>query len=198
MKDKTENHKIRCGWLSDDLLMTRYHDTEWGVPVKSDTRHFEFLVLGGAQAGLSWLTILKRREGYRKAFEGFRPERVAKYTPHKIALLLKDPGIIRNRLKVESAVNNAKAFLKVREEFGSFNSFIWDFVDGSPVHNRRRSVKELPARTPLSDRISQELKGRGFTFAGTLICYAFIQTIGMVNDHTIRCFRHAQIRRGNC
>ncbi|HEY5648084.1 MAG TPA: DNA-3-methyladenine glycosylase I [Nitrospiria bacterium] len=187
--------KTRCTWPGDDPLYISYHDREWGVPVHNDKKLFEFLTLEGAQAGLSWLTILKKRPHYRKVFEGFDPARVARYDKRKVHSLLKDPGIVRNRLKVESTVSNAKAFLKVREEFGSFNRFIWGFVDGSPVHYRRRSLKDIPPKTPVSDRMSKELQSRGFRFVGSTICYAFMQAVGMVNDHTLRCFRHAQLKR---
>jgi len=172
-----------------------YHDEEWGVPLHDDRALFEFLVLEGAQAGLSWLTVLRKREAYRKAFAGFDPEKVARFTPRKIEHLLENPGIIRNRLKVHSAVSNARAFLEVQEEFGSFDRFIWDFVDGRPIQNHWRSDAELPAKTPLSDRISKELERRGFKFVGSTICYAHMQATGMVNDHTTDCFRYGAVAR---
>jgi len=175
--------------------MTRYHDEEWGVPVRDDVRLFEFLVLEGAQAGLSWRTILHRREGYRRAFSGFRPERVARYGEREVARLLADPGIVRNRRKVEAAIGNARAFLSLRRESGSFPDFLWGFVGGSPLVNRRRSMAELPASTPESEAMSRELSRRGFRFAGPTICYAFMQATGMVNDHLVSCFRHGEVSR---
>jgi DNA-3-methyladenine glycosylase I len=179
-----------CGWTSDDALMISYHDDEWGIPVHDDIKWFEHIVLDGAQAGLSWKTILHRREGYRKAFDGFDPVKVAKYNSGKYNKLLNDEGIIRNRLKIKSAINNAKAFLKIREEFGSFDNYIWGFVGGSPVVNHWKSLDELPSRSPLSDTLSKDLKKRGFTFVGSTICYSFLQAAGIVNDHLIYCFRH--------
>jgi DNA-3-methyladenine glycosylase I len=173
--------------------MTRYHDEEWGVPVRDDVRLFEFLVLEGAQAGLSWRTILHRREGYRRAFSGFRPERVARYGERDVARLLADPGIVRNRRKVEAAIGNARAFLAVREESGSFPDFLWGFVGGKPLVNRWRSMAELPASTPQSEAMSRELSRRGFRFAGPTICYALMQATGMVNDHLVSCFRHGEV-----
>jgi DNA-3-methyladenine glycosylase I len=184
----------RCGWSTTDPLYIRYHDREWGVPVHDDRKLFEFLVLEGAQAGLSWLTILKRRPGYRKAFDGFDPRRVARYGPADVRRLLADRGIIRNRLKIESAITNAWAFLDVQEEFGSFDRYIWNFVGGKPIVNRFRSLRELPARTALSDRISAGLLDRGFSFVGPTIVYAHMQATGMVNDHLVGCFRHRQLQ----
>ena len=169
--------------------MIRYHDEEWGVPVHDDRLLFEFLILEGAQAGLSWLTILKRRETYRRAFDGFDPKRVAQYGETKIAALLKDPGIIRNRLKVHATVGNARAFLAVQEEFGSFDQYLWEFVGGKPVVNRPRTLADVPVSTPLSDRLSKDLKRRGFGFVGTTICYAFLQAVGVVDDHVVGCHR---------
>jgi DNA-3-methyladenine glycosylase I len=169
--------------------MIRYHDEEWGVPVHDDRVLFEFLVLEGAQAGLSWLTILKRRETYRAAFDRFDPRKVARYGEARIAKLLTDPGIVRNRLKVEGAVRNAKAFLAIQREFGSFDAYLWAFVNGRPVVNRPRALQDLPASTPLSDRLSRDLKRRGFTFVGSTICYAFLQAVGVVNDHAVGCHR---------
>jgi DNA-3-methyladenine glycosylase I len=183
----------RCGWCGDDPLYVAYHDTEWGVPVADDRTLFEFLVLEGAQAGLSWSTILKKREGYRRAFDGFEPERVARYGPHKVASLLADSGIVRNRLKVESAVTNARAFLAVQDEWGSFARYMWDFVDGCPIQNTWRTLAELPATTPRAEEISRDLKRRGFRFVGPTIVYAHMQATGMVNDHLAGCFRHPEV-----
>jgi DNA-3-methyladenine glycosylase I len=180
-----------CDWCLGDPVYVEYHDTEWGVPCFDDRVLFEFLILEGAQAGLSWLTILRRRENYRKAFAGFDAEKVARFGKKDIARLLADPGIIRNRLKVECAVSNARCFLETVEEFGSFADYIWGFVDGKPVQNRFRKMSDLPASTPLSDRISKEMKRRGFKFFGTTICYAHMQATGMVNDHLVSCPRHA-------
>lgn len=182
----------RCSW-SRDTLCNHYHDSEWGVPLHDERLLFEFLVLDGAQAGLSWLTILRRRPAYRRAFHDFDVERVARFTPRRVEKLLADAGIIRNRLKIESAVANARAFLKVQEEFVSFDRYIWQFVDGRPRQNAWKSLQQLPACTPLSDTVSKDLKGRGFRFVGSTICYAYMQTIGMVNDHLVSCFRHAEI-----
>jgi DNA-3-methyladenine glycosylase I len=179
----------RCGWALGDEAMIRYHDLEWGTPVYDDRLLFEFLILEGAQAGLSWRTILHRRETYRAAFDGFDPEIVAGYGPKKIEALLRDPGIIRNRLKVEGAVKNAKAFLATSAEFGGFAPFIWKFVEGRPRINRPQSLQEIPATTAQSDAMSKELKKRGFTFVGSTICYAFMQAVGMVDDHVAGCFR---------
>lgn len=183
----------RCSWCGDDPLYVAYHDEEWGVPVHDDRTLFEFLILEGAQAGLSWSTILKKREGYRSAFEGFDAERVARYGEHKIAELLADPGIVRNRLKVGSTVTNAQSFLAVQEEFGSFSRYIWDFVDGTPIQNAWRSLAEIPAKTPLAETISKDLKKRGFRFVGPTIVYAHMQATGMVNDHVVDCFRYPEI-----
>lgn len=182
----------RCAWANNELAI-RYHDEEWGVPVHDDRTLFEFLVLEGAQAGLSWDTILKKRGHYRTAFDDFDPARVACYTPRKIERLLADSGIVRNRLKVESAVKNAKAFLSVQKEAGSFDAYVWQFVGGRPRRNRWRSLKQVPARTAESDALSKDLKKRGFSFVGSTICYAFMQATGMVNDHVQRCFRYAQL-----
>ena len=180
---------VRCGWARNELAV-RYHDEEWGVPVHDDRRLFEFLVLEGAQAGLSWDTILKKRENYRAAFDKFDPAKIARYPQRKITLLLADPGIIRNRLKIASTVQNARAFLKVQEAIGSFDHYIWQFVDGSPRVNSWKSLRQVPARTPQSDAISKDLKKRGFNFVGSTICYAFMQAVGMVNDHVVDCFRY--------
>jgi DNA-3-methyladenine glycosylase I len=181
--------KTRCSWANDELLI-RYHDEEWGVPAHDDRTLFEFLILEGAQAGLSWSTILNKRENYRKAFDGFDPARVARYDRKKIQKLLRDPGIVRNKLKIASAVENAKAFLGVQQEFGTFDGYIWQFVGGKPRINKRTSLREIPARTAESDAMSKDLKRRGFKFAGSTICYAFMQAVGMVNDHCIDCFRY--------
>ena len=186
--------RSRCGWCGDDELYVRYHDTEWGVPLKDDRALFEFLVLEGAQAGLAWITVLRKREGYRAAFDGFDPGKVARYSDAKLERLLEDPRIIRNRLKVQSARRNAQAFLTVQEEWGSFADYIWNFVDGRPVQNRWQSLAEIPASTPLSDTISKDLKKRGFNFVGTTIVYAHMQATGMVNDHVVTCFRHEECR----
>ncbi|MCK6482002.1 MAG: DNA-3-methyladenine glycosylase I [Planctomycetes bacterium] len=174
-------------------LYARYHDEEWGVPVHDDRRLFEFLVLEGAQAGLSWETILKKRERYREVFEGFDPEAVARFTPARVERLLLDPGIVRNRLKVAGAVRNARAFLAVGEEAGSFDRYLWGFVGGSPLQPRRRSLREIPATTPESDALSKDLRRRGFTFVGSTICYATMQAVGMVNDHPVDCPRHRDL-----
>ena len=183
----------RCGWPRTDLSIA-YHDREWGVPVHDDRTLFEFLILGGAQAGLSWETILGKRDRYRRVFAGFDPERVARFTPARVGRLLRDPGIVRNRLKIESVVTNARAFLAVQREFGSFDAWVWGLAGGRPRVNRRRSIRQIPARTPGSDALSTELRKRGFRFAGTTICYAFMQAVGMVNDHTIDCFRYRPVQ----
>ena len=184
---------MRCSWCGDDPLYVAYHDEEWGVPVRDDRRLFEFLILEGAQAGLSWITILRKREGYRKAFAAFDPEKVARFRPAKIETLLQNPAIVRNRAKVEAAVNNARRFLEVRDEFGSFADYQWRFVDGKPVRNRWRSVAELPATSDLSDRMSKDLRQRGFKFVGSTICYSHMQAVGMINDHVVECFRHRAV-----
>ena len=180
---------IRCGWATNELSI-RYHDEEWGVPVHDDRTLFEFLILEGAQAGLSWNTILNKRDRYREVFDGFDPEIVARYDRRKVDRLLRDPGIVRNKLKVASAVANAKAFLRVQKEFGSFDRYVWQFVDGKPRVNSPKSLKQLPARTVESDAMSKDLKKRGFKFVGSTICYAFMQAVGMVNDHVVDCFRY--------
>lgn len=188
--------KKRCGWVDLSIpLYVEYHDTEWGVPLDDDRVLFEFLVLEGAQAGLSWLTILKKREGYREAFDGFDVERVARFGKRKIASLLKNPNIVRNRLKVESAVTNAKAFLKVQDEFGSFSAYQWPFVDGKPVQNAWKRLEEIPAQTGVSEAFSKDLKKRGFRFVGPTIMYAHMQAAGMVNDHTADCFRYRPVEK---
>ena len=187
--------RLRCAWAGDDALYRQYHDTEWGVPLHDDRALFEFLILEGAQAGLSWITILRKRENYRAAFDNFDATRIAAYGANKIESLLKDAGIVRNRLKVAAAVVNAQKFLDVQQEFGSFDSFIWDFVDGTPKQNRWGSHAEIPASTPESDAMSKELKRRGFKFVGSTICYALMQATGMVNDHTTDCFRYGELNR---
>jgi DNA-3-methyladenine glycosylase I len=189
----SENHTHRCPWPGDDPLMMAYHDAEWGVPVHDDRKQFEFLTLEAAQAGLSWRTVLHKREGYRQAFAGFDPEKVARFTPAKIEKLLLNPGIIRNRLKVQAAVNNARLFLKVQEEFGSFDAYIWRFVNGKPIVNHWKSLKQLPATSKESDALSKDLKQRGFKFVGSTVIYAHMQAAGMVNDHLVDCFRRAEI-----
>lgn len=187
--------KRRCGWADTaDRYYVEYHDKEWGVPVHDDRKLFEFLVLEGAQAGLSWRTVLLRRDGYRKAFAGFDPRKVARFDRRRVDSLLKDPGIIRNRLKIESAVANAKALLAVQEEFGSFDSYVWSFVSGKPIRNKWESLSQIPAATPEARRMSADLVRRGFRFVGPTICYAFMQAVGMVNDHLVDCFRYSQIR----
>ncbi len=183
---------LRCPWAGTDPLMVEYHDREWGVPVHDDRLLFEFLILEGAQAGLSWSTILKKRAAYRSAFDGFDPRKVARYGEAKIAALLENPGIVRNRLKVRAAVRNAAAFLAVQKEFGSFDDYIWGFVGGSPKQNRWKSMVGVPARAPESDAMSKDLKKRGFTFVGSTICYAFMQATGMVDDHLTGCFRNGR------
>jgi DNA-3-methyladenine glycosylase I len=186
----------RCGWSSLDVPLYRdYHDREWGVPVHEDRVLFEFLVLEGAQAGLSWWTILSKRDNFRRAFDNFDPRKVAGYDEDRVRSLLANPGIIRNRLKIGSAIGNAKAFLSVQEEFGSFDSYIWGFVGGRPKVNHWRSVREIPAVTPTAERLSEDLRGRGFKFVGPTICYAHMQATGMVNDHVTGCFRHAELSR---
>lgn len=192
MRDQDGAHPIRCSWARDELAI-RYHDEEWGVPAHDDRTLFEFLVLEGAQAGLSWDTILKKRENYRAAFDGFDPERIARYGAPKIQALLRDPGIIRNRLKIASAVQNAKAFLRIQEEFGAFDRYIWRFVGAHPLAGSWSSSRQVPARTSLSGAMSKDLKKRGFNFVGSTICYAFMQAVGMVNDHVTGCFRRLEI-----
>lgn len=185
----------RCDWCGDDNLYLRYHDKEWGVPVHSDKKLFEFLILEGVQAGLSWITVLRKRTAYREAFDRFDFNKVANYNQRKIDTLLKNRGLVRNRLKMQAAVKNARAFIEVREEFGTFNRFIWQFTDGETIHNRFRSMQEVPANTPISDAMSKELKRRGFTFVGSTICYAFMQATGMVNDHLVDCYRYQQLKQ---
>ena len=188
----TTKPQSRCPWPTDELYI-HYHDTEWGVPLHDDRRLFEFLILEGAQAGLSWYTILKKRENYRAAFDRFDPEKVARYNAAKIARLMLNAGIVRNRLKIQSTIQNARAFLKVQEEFGTFDAYIWRFVEGRPLNHHLRSMKDIPARTEISDKLSKDLKQRGFNFVGSTICYAHMQATGMVNDHLVTCFRHKQV-----
>ena len=183
---------VRCGWATNPLSI-RYHDKEWGVPAHDDRTLFEFLILEGAQAGLSWDTILGKRENYRAAFDHFDAKRIARYDRRKLQSLLRDPGIVRNRLKIASAVGNAKAFLQIQKEFGSFDQYIWQFVGGKPKVNSWRSLEQLPASTPESDAMSKDLKKRGFNFVGSSICYAFMQAVGLVNDHAVDCFRYSQV-----
>lgn len=181
----------RCAWASQDPLYISYHDTEWGVPLHDDQRLFEFLLLEGAQAGLSWITILKRRNNYRAAFDNFNPVSIAQYDDAKIEQLMQNPGIIRNQAKIRSAISNARAFLQVQAEYSTFDAYIWSFVDGQPIINHWQTLNEVPAQTPESQRMSRDLKKRGFSFVGPTICYAFMQACGMVNDHLTDCFRHA-------
>ena len=183
----------RCGWCEGDELYERYHDEEWGVPCYDDRKLFEFVLLEGAQAGLSWITVLKKREGYRKAFDQFDPEKIARYSPNRVEKILTNPNIIRNRLKVESAVKNARAYLEILERHNSFSDYLWQFVDGEPITNRFKTLAEVPASTPISDVMSKTMKKDGFSFVGTTICYAHMQATGMVNDHLIGCHRHDQV-----
>jgi DNA-3-methyladenine glycosylase I len=187
----------RCAWCSSDPIYRAYHDEEWGVPLHDERALFEFLTLEGAQAGLSWLTILRKREGYRRAFDDFDAERVARYGESDVARLLADPGIVRNRLKIAATIANAQATLAIREAFGGLDAYFWRFVDGRPIVNARRDLSEIPARTPLSDTISKDLKQRGFKFVGSTICYAHMQATGMVNDHTVDCFRYRELASGD-
>ena len=187
----------RCAWAATGPLETAYHDTEWGVPVHDDRRLFEFLILEGAQAGLSWSTILRKRDAYRRAFDAFDPDKVARFDSRRMRALLSDEGIVRNRLKLESAVRNARAFLSVQATFGSFDAYVWPFVDGKAVRNAWKSPAQVPASTPQSDALSKDLKARGFNFVGSTICYAFMQAVGMVNDHVVGCFRWKQLQGPN-
>jgi DNA-3-methyladenine glycosylase I len=188
-----KNNKTRCQWVTDDPIYLTYHDKEWGVPVYDDQLLFEFLILEGAQAGLSWLTILKRRENYRKVFDQFDAEKIARYSEKKIQTLLENPGIIRNQLKIRAAVVNATAFLKVKDEFNSFADYMWRFVNDKPIVNEWKTLKQVPVTTKESDQLSKDLKKRGFKFVGSTICYAHMQAVGMVNDHLISCFRHREV-----
>jgi DNA-3-methyladenine glycosylase I len=185
--------KHRCSWPGENTLMTAYHDEEWGEPVHDDRRLFEFLILEGAQAGLSWQTVLNKRENYRRAFDGFRADKIANYGTKDIKRLLADSGIIRNRLKIKAAIQNARAFLEIQKEFGSFDAYIWQFVGARPINHKIRTIKDIPATTKESDAMSKDLLKRGFKFVGSTICYAFMQAVGMVNDHEINCFRYKEV-----
>jgi DNA-3-methyladenine glycosylase I len=187
--------KPRCAWVNDDPIYIAYHDKEWGVPLYDERGLFEFLILEGAQAGLSWITVLKKRENYRANFDNFDAVKIAKYTDKKIQRLLADPGIIRNRLKVNAAITNAKAFLEVKKEFKSFSTYIWQFVGSAPIQTHRKNHERLPASTEISDAMSKDLKKRGFKFVGSTICYAYMQAVGMVNDHTDNCFRCKELKK---
>ncbi len=190
MSGKKSGKRVRCSWCGTDPVYVLYHDREWGVPVHDDRKLFEMLILEGAQAGLSWITILRKRENYRKAFDNFDPVKVARYDRRKLATLLKDEGIVRNRLKIQAAVTNARAFLAVRKEYGSFDRYIWQFVGGKPKKNSPKSLKDVPSKSPESDAMSKDLLKRGFKFVGSTICYAFMQATGMVNDHTVDCWKY--------
>jgi DNA-3-methyladenine glycosylase I len=185
----------RCPWCGDDPLYVAYHDTEWGLPMHDDRKHFEFLTLEGAQAGLSWITVLRKRENYRKAFADWDVARVARFTPARVEKLLRDPGIVRNRLKVESVIVNARSYLRIQEKYGSFSAYLWAFVDGRPVLNRWKTLAEIPAATPLSDAVSKDLKRRGFKFIGSTVIYAHLQAAGLVNDHLFSCFRWREVQK---
>jgi len=189
--------KKRCAWSGNDPLMVKYHDEEWGKPIHNDKRLFEFLILEGAQAGLSWSTVLKKRRNYRKAFDNFDYKKIAQYTQRDINRLLKNAGIIRNRLKINAAITNARLVLSVQKEFGSFDAYIWQFVNHKPIINAFKTIKELPASTEISDAMSRDLKKRGFKFVGSTICYAFMQAVGMVNDHTTDCYRYQEIKKAS-
>lgn len=197
MASTLANPLARCPWCGSDPLYQRYHDNEWGVPCHDDDKLFEFLILESAQAGLSWITVLRKRENYRRAFAGFDASKVAHFNKSSVERLMNDPGIVRNRMKIEAAINNARVFLNIRETFGSFSHYFWRFSDGSPIVNRFTSLKDVPASTPLSDTISKDMKQRGMRFFGTTICYAHMQAMGMVNDHLVACFRHSQLSDGN-
>ena len=185
--------KTRCAWCGNDPLYVAYHDEEWGVPVYDERKHFEFLVLESAQAGLSWITILRRREGYRQVYDDFDPHKVARYDEHKIEQMLLDSRIIRNRLKIEASINNARRFLEVQETYGSFSDYLWGFVDGRPIVNEYRDESHIPAQTPLSEQIAKDLKQRGFRFLGPIVVYSHLQAAGLVNDHVTSCFRHREL-----
>lgn len=189
----TIKNKERCAWVNSDPLYLKYHDTEWGVPIYDDRMLFEFLILEGMQAGLSWYTVLKKRENYRRCFKKFNATSIAKYDQAKVEELMENPGIIRNKLKINATIANAKAFLHVKKEWGSFSDYIWHFVDEKPIINHWKSIKQVPATTSISDNLSKDLKKRGFKFIGSTICYAFMQAVGMVNDHTVNCFRYQEI-----
>lgn len=190
---KVDNKSKRCSWAATDQLLMEYHDEEWGVPVHDDRKLFEFLLLDGAQAGLSWLTVLRKRENYRKAFDGFDPDRIAGYDSGDVKRLLANPGIIRNRMKIKSCIRNARGVLALQKEFGAFDRYVWSFVGGRPRKNRWRTLKQIPARTTESDAMSSDLRRREFSFVGSTICYAFMQAAGLVNDHVVQCFRYNQI-----
>ena len=192
----TQTEDNRCWWCGEDELYRQYHDLEWGVPVHDDRLLFEFICLEGAQAGLSWITILRKREHYRRVFDNFEADKIARYDDAKIAELLQDAGIVRNRLKVNGFVKNARAFLEIREQGGSFGDYLWNFVDGETIQSNRKSAGQVPANTEISDAMSKDLKKRGFTFVGSTICYAFMQAAGLVNDHTVNCYRHRELKRG--
>ncbi|MCR9144390.1 MAG: DNA-3-methyladenine glycosylase I [bacterium] len=195
-KKATKQSLTRCGWVNaDNEMYAAYHDEDWGVPEYDDQALFEKLLLDGAQAGLSWLVILQKRETYRKAFDGFDPQKMARYTPRKVETLLKDPGIVRNRLKVNAFITNAQAYLKLREELGSFSDYLWDFVGGAPIQNRWKTLKQVPVKTPEAEAMSKDLKKRGFKFVGPTIVYAFMQAVGMVNDHTIDCHCYERVKK---
>jgi DNA-3-methyladenine glycosylase I len=189
------NPRVRCGWASTDPTLERYHDEEWGVPNHDDARHFELLILEGAQAGLSWLTVLRKREAYRRVYRRFDPVRVARFGKRDVERLLADPGIVRNRAKVESSINNARRFLAVQEEFGTFDAYLWKWTNGKPVVNRWRTISEVPPTSELSDLISKDLKGRGFSFVGSTIIYSHLQAVGVVNDHLVSCFRWGRLAK---
>lgn len=195
MTTNSPKSHLRCDWCGTDPLYQQYHDEEWGVPVTDDLGQFEFMILESAQAGLSWITILRKRENYRAAFAQFDPERVARFTQKDVERLMANPGIVRNRLKIESAITNAQHFLDIQEEFGSFTRYLWNFVDGKPIQNEYQQLYDLPASTALSDRISKEMKKRGFRFFGTTICYSHLQATGLVNDHLISCHRHKACKK---
>lgn len=192
MKAKDTKNLRRCAWVRDDPEYMDYHDLEWGIPVHDDRKLFEMLILEGAQAGLSWLTILRKRAEYRKAFDNFNPEKIARYNQNKKRELLANAGIVRNKLKIESTITNAECFLEVREEFGSFDAYVWSFVKGKPIRTAFDSIRDIPPKTAVSDAMSRDMKKRGFKFVGSTICYAFMQAVGMVNDHTTDCFRHGK------
>lgn len=191
-KNKWNDNKNRCAWVGNDPIDIDYHDREWGLPIFDNQKLFEFIILEGAQAGLSWITVLKKREDYRKAFNNFDPKKIAAYSPEKINQLLLNPGIIRNRLKINSAITNAKAYLEIMKNQKSFSDYIWSFVDGVPIQNHWLSFKEVPAKNEISDKMSKDLKKKGFKFVGSTICYAFMQAVGMVNDHTVDCFCYSK------
>lgn len=192
---KQSPQKPRCEWVNQDPIYIDYHDKEWGIPIYKENALFEFLILEGMQAGLSWLTILKKRENYRNLFDHFDANKIANYNQKKIEKLLLNPGIIRNRLKIQSIITNANAFLEVKEEWGSFSKYLWHFVENQPIQNHWKSIKHVPVATPISEKMSKDLKKRGFKFVGSTICYAFMQAVGMVNDHTIKCFRYKELNK---